>query len=279
MLRPLSLIKDVLFRLAFGLCILIQLVLWTILLAGISALFPSDSSFVLGLVIFLLLLGPFVIGAANYFLYRRIIREQYICSEAKKWLEERRAENNSWTKRRRIVKRWAVWIPTVTVILICTFLDYTWAFASHLFHPAHGRLVGYEVSIPLTWVLHPDLGTTHHGGRYIVMASRFRGLWRASSGIYADDRPPFEVSTMNFRSTPGGNPTAAKPVSTVVSERTFQVGKDMVTCREETPPRWMMGSRYIDCSTPTGNFSAGFSGNDTDAAEFYRVIESAKQRE
>jgi len=68
MFRLLALIKEVLFRFAFGLCILMQLVLWALLAAGIEALFRSDSSFVMGLVIFLLLLGPFLIGAANFFI-------------------------------------------------------------------------------------------------------------------------------------------------------------------------------------------------------------------
>ena len=115
MVRPLALIKEVLFRFAFGVCILIQLVLWALLLAGMSALFPSDSSFVIGLLILLLLLGPFAIGAANYFIYHRIVREEYTCTEAEKWLAQRRAGENSWVKRRKFLKRWAVWIPTVTV--------------------------------------------------------------------------------------------------------------------------------------------------------------------
>jgi hypothetical protein len=135
MVRLLALIKEILFRFAFGVCIVVQLVLWALLAAGISALFRSDSSLVMGLVIFMLLLGPFLIGAANYYLYHRIIREEYICTEAEKWLAKRRVGDNRWGKGRNFVKRWAVWIPTVTAILICTFLDYTWAVTSHLFYP------------------------------------------------------------------------------------------------------------------------------------------------
>ncbi|SRR5579871_7053519 len=278
MVRPLALIREILFRFAFGVCIIIQLVLWVLLAAGIEALFRSHNSFVMGLVVFLLLLGPFLIGAANYFIYHRIIREEYICTEAEKWLAERRGGDDLWKKRRKLLKHWAVWIPTVTVILACAFLDYTWALASHLLHPGQGRLIGYEVSIPITWTFpYPYPGNSGNGGHSIVVASRFRGLLTAHSGVYAGDRPPFEVSRMNFRSVPSGDPIATKPATQVMSERTLPFGNGTIKCFEEVPPRWMVAARYINCSTSTGDFSGDFSGRYEDAAEFYRVLESVKQ--
>ncbi|MGC2449118.1 MAG: hypothetical protein WA477_15830 [Candidatus Sulfotelmatobacter sp.] len=279
MLRPLSLIKEVLFRIAFGVCIVIQIVLWFFLMEGMLWLFHSNGSLVERVFLTLVFVGLFPLGAANYFLFHRIIREEYIPTEAERWLAERRREDNDRIKRRRKLKRWALWIPVLTVLLVCTFLDYSWAFASHLFHPGRGRLTGYEVSIPLTWTfLYPDLGAPANGTHDMVVASRFRGLWKAGSGVYIG-RPPFEASTMNFRSTPGGNPTATKPDSLIISERTLRFGKGTITCMEEVPPRWMKTGRYINCSTPTGDFSGHFDGGNEDGAEFYRVIESARQRE
>lgn len=278
MLRPISLIKEVLFRFAFGVCILIQIVLWVLLLGGISALFASERFFIQGVAVILVFAGLFPIGAANYFIYHRIIREEYICTEAEKWLAERRGGDDLWRRRRKFLKRWAVWIPTVTVILACAFLDYTWALASHLLHPGQGRLIGYEVSIPITWTFpYPYPGSSDNGGHSIVVASRFRGLLTAYRGVYAGDRPPFEVSRMNFRSVPSGDPIAMKPASQVMSERTLPFGNGTITCFEEVPPRWMVAARYINCSTSTGDFSGDFSGRDEDAAEFYRVLESVKQ--
>lgn len=277
MVRPLALIREVLFRSAFGICILIQMVLWALLAAGLAALFSSESSFPLGLAIFMVFLGPFLIGAANYFIYHRIIREEYICTEAEKRLAERRAGANPWMKRRKFLKRWALWIPTVTVILICTFLDYTCAFASHLFYPGSGRLIGYEVSIPLTWTFqYGDLGTTANGAHSYAVASRFRGLWKAGSGLYIGQRPFFSASTMNFYSTPDRNPLATKPTTPILSERNISIGQGTIVCREEVPPRWMTSARYINCSTATGDFSGHFDGSDGDALEFYRTVESIK---
>ena len=277
MVRPLSLIKEVLFRFAFGVCILIQIVLWFLLLGGISALFSSDRYFLQGVIVLLVFSGLFPIGAANYFLYHRIIREEYICAEAEKWLAERRAGDNPWIKRRKILKRWAVWIPTVTAILVCTFLDYTWAFASHLFYPGSGRLIGYEVSIPLTWTFqYGDLGTTANGAHSYVVASRFRGLWKAGSGLYIGRKPFFSASTMNFYSTPDRNPLATKPTTPILAERNISIGQGTIVCREEVPPRCITSARYINCSTPTGDFSGHFDGSDGDASEFYRIVESVK---
>jgi hypothetical protein len=53
-------------------------------------------------------------------------------------------------------------------------------------------------------------------------------------------------------------------------------GRHAVTCWEESPPQWMIVRRYIRCSTPEGDFSGGFSGNNEDASEFYRTLESTK---
>lgn len=161
--------------------------------------------------------------------------------------------DHPWVKHRRFLKRWALWNPTVTVILIYTFLDYTWAFASHLFYPGNGRLIGCEVSIPLTWTIrYGNLGSTANGGHDLVVASRFRGLWKAGSGLYIGRRP-FSASTMNFYSTPHGNPVATSPATTILSERTFPFGQATILCREEVPS--MTSARYINCSTATGDFS------------------------
>jgi hypothetical protein len=275
----LGLIKEVLFRIAFAVCILLQIVLWGLLVAGISSLFASHNFFPQGVFLCLLFCWLLPIGAANYFLYHRIIREEYICNEAEKWLAERRDANPARIKRRKILKRRALWVPSVSVILVCTFLDYSWAFTSHLLHPGRGRLIGYEVSIPLTWtVQYPDLGGVGDGMHDMVVASRFRGLWKAGSGLYVGRRRPFSASTMNFRTIPNGDPLAMRPDGAIISERTLTFGEDTIVCWEQVRPGWMATARYIHCSTPTGDFSGNFNGNDEDADEFYRVVGSTKRR-
>jgi hypothetical protein len=241
-----------------------------------SAVFPSDKRNVQGTLLGLVFVALFLIGAGSYLVFQRMTREEYLRTEAERWSAERRHPNPRQLKRRKTIKRWAVWIPTVTVVLACLFFDGIWAFSSHLLHPGRGRLIGYEVSIPLNWtIMYPDLGASRNGTHSIVVAFRYSGLLRAGSGLYIG-RPPFSVSTMNFRSTPAGDPLATRPATTIISERTLPFGKGTVVCLEEVPPRWMTSRRYISCSTPTGDFSGRFNGGDGDASEFYRTLESVK---
>jgi hypothetical protein len=273
----LTLIREVLFRLAFAVCMVIQIVLWPLLLAGISTFFASDNYSAQGVLVILAFAGLLPIGAANYFMFEWIVREKSIRAEAEKWLEERRRRNSNAIKRRRIISGIALWIPTVTVVLACLFFDGMWASGSHLLHPRPGRLIGYEVSIPLNWTIrYTDLDANGGGARSIVVAERYRGLLSAGSGLYTGRRPPFSVSTMNFSSTPIADPLATRPADPIVSERTLPFGNGTIVCREEVPPRWMKSPRDINCFTSTGDFSGRFSGSDEDASEFYRTLQSVK---
>jgi hypothetical protein len=134
---------------AFALCVLLQIVLWFWLLAGVSLLFHSDNSFVQAFCLGVAFLGIFLIGVANYFTDERIIREEYICSQAETGLAERRT-NTDPTKRHKVLRRFALWIPTVTVVLACVFFEGIWAFGSPLVYPRRGSLSGHGVSIPIT---------------------------------------------------------------------------------------------------------------------------------
>src|ERR1700730_2669935 len=139
----------ILFRVAFGGFIVQLVVSVALLLAAISSLFDSDNFLIQGILGVLAFAALFPIGAGSYLLFRRMTREDYLRAESEKWLAERRHPNQGQLKRRKTLKRWALWIPTVIVVLVCAFFDEAWPFASHLLHPHSGRLVGYQVSIPL----------------------------------------------------------------------------------------------------------------------------------
>lgn len=186
--------------------------------------------------------------------------------------------NRPWIRRRKILKRWAMWIPTASVVLLCIFMDYTWAFTSHLFHPGSGRLTGYEVSIPFTWSIPYSDTRKRDGTLSIVVAERYRGLIKAGSGLYVGRAPAFTVSSMNFRSIPAGDEVATESATNVISIWRLPIGKETVECREEVPPQWTHSENYIHCSTATGNFSANFIGAAEDVDQFYRVLGSIKRR-
>ena len=271
-----------LFRAVFAVLILIQILL-VILLVGLllsvaSVYWPTQEGTSLTLLLFLT--PMFVLGFGNYFLYQRLTRAENVGLHAEKWLVERRNSNSGQMNRRKAITRWAVWVPTVTVVLVCATFDEEWAFASDLLHPRSGRLIGYEVSIPLTWTVnladkYEDAGNVHS----TIAAVRYRGLLKAGSGLYVGRRPPFSISTMNFCNVPAGDPLAAKGASEILSTSTLPFGKSSVTCWEEVPPRWMTMERSVHCSTPTGDFSANLRGNNEDEADFSRVIHSIKRSE
>ncbi len=264
------------FGIIFGGFIVLEVLLWGLLLAGASALFVSTphSRFVEDILLALFVAGLAAIGAASYFVFRRMTRAEYVASESERWLAQRRKVDDRWIKRRRVLTRWAVWVPTIAVILICAVFDYAWAFGSHLFHPGYGRLSGFEITVPLTWTIAlswpPPAGV---GGRTILLAQRYRGLLRAGSGLFVG-RQPFSTSSMDFRTIPAGEPTAANAATKIISVRTLPLGKTTIDCREEVPPHRMTSGRYIRCSTRAGDFFAAFSGSDEDVAAFYRALAS-----
>jgi hypothetical protein len=265
------LILRALFRAAFAVCILVQIVLCALLLALISHYWPSD------VLLALFFIGLFLIGAGSYGEFQWLTRVEGVRLEAERWLAERRHPNPRRLKRRKTIKRWAVWMPTVIVVVACLCFDGLWALTTHLLYPGRGRLIRYEVPIPLNWtIIYPDLDTSRNGAHSTVVAARYRGMLLAGSGLYVGRRPPFSISTMNFRSTPAGDPLATRPATTIISERTLLFGKGTIVCWEEVPPRWMMSPRYIRCSTSTGDFSGNFNGRDEDASEFYRTLEGTK---
>jgi hypothetical protein len=268
----LVLIEDVLFRVAFVTLILAQFIVFALLVIGIAFLLPRDSVLTQKILLGLFFAGPFLIGASSYLIFQRLTPVGYVLSESKKWLAERHHSNPRRIKTVKAIKRWVVWIPTITVIVICIFFDDAWAVTSHLLHPRRGRLIGYEVSIPLQWAID---GNAYMSKNFVV-AGRYRGLLKAGGGLYIGRRPPFSYSLMNFRSAPEGDPLALKPASPIISERTLPLGNGTILCWEEIPPHWMTEKRYIHCFTSRGDFSANFSGSDEDAAEFYRTFQSVK---
>jgi len=88
-----ALIEKVAFRVAFAVCILIQVILLTLLVAGLAALSPSNNEFIQHFLVALVFFGLLPIGAGSYLLFQRLTRPDYVRAEAERWLTERQHPN------------------------------------------------------------------------------------------------------------------------------------------------------------------------------------------
>lgn len=276
------LIKKALFRAAFAGFVLLQVVLLGLIAAGISTLFPSDKFFVQDIRLALTFVALLLIGAGSYLVFQRMTRVDYVVAASERWLAERRQTNRRWIKWRRKLKRWAVWIPALSVVLACTFLDQTRAVASHLFQPRAGRIIGYRVSIPMSW-------TVWFGQPYLradqtwsfVTSMKSTGTLPAVRDYYLGRAPHFHMSEMAFYGAKGEqlktNRHSPFGYDRTISswESTFAGG--LLTCSEYfSNYKREIGSREIACWTPNGDFSCFFSGYEPDVDEFYQTLQATR---
>lgn len=270
--------EKVLFRFAFAVCVLFAVVLWFLALAGASIPFRSDGHLPVGVFITLLFLGLFGIGAASYVVFQSLTRADYVLTESERWLAERRNAGNPWIKRRKVITRWAVWIPTVSVVLACIFLDQTRAIGSHLFQPAAGRIIGYRVSIPLRWMVWfnaPELGRDDVWS--FVTATRSTGTVRAARDYYRGRVPHFHMSEMAFYGARGAQLETNRhspfgPDRMTFSYKSRFAGGDLVCSQYLPRHEHEADAREIACWTPKGDFSCSFSGYESDVSDFYQTL-------
>ena len=223
----------------------------------------------------------FAIGGGGYLVFQRMTRVEYILTESERWLAERHAADPRRSKRRKRLRRWAVWLPAVSVLLAVLFLDQTWAIASHLFHQGSGKLIGYRISVPLNW-------TVGFGMPYLtkdqtwsfVSAHRIKGALGAAQDAYLGRKPGLVISEMAFYGASGETVEANRhspfgSYDTLISSRTSTFGKETITCSDYAHHyEHANGFREISCHTPKGDFSCFFSGDETDVPQFYRTLQS-----
>lgn len=258
-------------RVAFAVCILIQTVLFAALIGLISHYWPSD---VLAAVFFI---GLFLIGAGYYWEFRWLTRVEYVLSESKRWLAERRKADLARIKRRRRLKRWAIWIPTVTVVLACLFLDATFALTSHLVHPGSFRLIGYRVSIPFDWTIGFSSPHKHATDTWsFVTANKTNGMLRAGLDFYLGRKPHLMFSEMAFYGAAGDqiqtNRDSPFWVDRLISSHRDLFPGGEITCSDYAPSQTDQDYREVACFASHGDFFCFVSGNDEDVQQFYGVL-------
>jgi len=229
-----------------------------------------------GNVAFLLGLVSFV---AMFIFFRVKMRQRRVHAEAAKWLANRSKPGDpsygEWVRRAR---RWSLWAPSGTALLIVLFVPETCGIVSHLLNPGAGRLYQRRVRIPLAWAIFRDSTNKETGSSHVT-------AW-AGKGMAREWRMEPVLSSMSFgtrgfasRQDGAQQPKHAK----ITSTRILPVGGEMVTCWEFLPDgvHWRVWNDesfgLVSCSSSDGSFYASFGGQKGEIPGFYKILQSATQ--
>jgi len=231
--------------------------------------------------LFALLLPVVVVGMA--FLLVGAVRKSgkwSVKAEAARWLAERQSGVSPRDRKWRIRGiRLASCIPSAMVLLAFLFLPEIWGMLSHLSQPQAGNLPGYQVPIPVTWIVLRHENQTdgrswvtglagccmvHNDPLYDAQSDLTFSGWDIETEPYIESD-----ESMRTRWTPEDGD--------VISRRVFTIGTDQLTCLDYRSPY----PHYGDFSEPSAatircsngkRLSATFSGKRTQVAAFYEML-------
>lgn len=283
--KLLTLSGKVAFRLAFGVFIIMQLVLVGLLGVVVSERVPEDWYWLQGILVVVFLLSPFAIGVFSYFVFRRLTPAKYILAESERWVADRNKFDSRQIKRRNRIRRWVAWIPAVSVLLFCVFLDHTWPTVSHLVHPGYGRLGQYGVSIPLDWeVVYGDPEPRDSLERSFVRADHWKGMLKNAIDEFSGKMPSLTSSSLGCESSRFDldHPFSPQPDrDRLVGTRRYSHGGMELACEEfVSRDLWSAKeSRTVSCVTAERDFDCLlYGGDESDVSEFLDMMQRLKKR-
>jgi hypothetical protein len=216
---------------------LIQLVLVVLL----CFLLPDEIAAVV------VLISPFAIGVGNYFAFHRIKGNAQIHTEAERWLSERSRRSPLQRARLYRSKQIGIWIPTVFVMSVFLFLPELFGVATHVLQAGPAKLIGYEISFPVTWILTGEGTNDTHTGAF-AGALDCRGPLR--SGLHRYWPLSLQASAVDVNTSSSGSALFRRNPNAPVSVRPVRIGGEPAVCREY--PRyynWEPALRIVECST------------------------------
>jgi len=199
-------------------------------------------------------------------------------AEAVRWLAEREAGLDLRARRRRDREiRLALWIPSTTVLLVFLFLPETLGLSSHLGWPRPGNLVGYQVTIPATWIVRYNF-EDDSDGRSGVDGLIGKGIGRGGNPLRRDSISSWDVGTKPFnKDSWGPYSLRGREEQNVTSHRVLRTGNESITCLDFRFPyeRESKTTAYVECSS-SGRLYAGFYGSRGQLGTFYHMLEGVK---
>ncbi len=202
--------------------------------------------------------------------------------ELARWIGEREAGTSATQRksRNRAIGA-ALFSPSATVLLIFLFFPEVWGIASHVGWPGAGRLCGYKVPIPLTWIVAAHETDESDGTSYLNgLASRSPGF--AKLVLFRPlDVPLSSWGFTEYRYSGNKNARPELPKkSALYAERTISIGNETITCLDYWPGYFAPKPRdasvaYIKCSGASG-LIAWFDGERADLPKFYEMLSGIK---
>lgn len=279
------LVEKVLLRVAFAGFIIVEFALFVLLLWVLSKIFPDPNYFLLGILILLILSGPFLIGACSYLIFQRITRVEYVLDESERWLGERRKRTANQVRSLNRLRRWALWVPSLAVLFFCLFLDRTWPALTHVLHPGYGRLGVYRVSIPLDWeVTFDEPNPEGSQRRSYVRANHWKGMLRSGIDEFSGSRPSLTSSSLGCDSSrleeehQDFSPLPDR--DRLVATQKYSHGNVALACEEFfSRDQWSAKeSRTISCVAVERDFDCAlFNADERDVQEFYDMVQHIRK--
>ncbi|MBZ5525353.1 MAG: hypothetical protein LAP21_24260 [Acidobacteriia bacterium] len=216
--------------------------------------------------------------AMGVFLFARRKARRGIELEAARWLAERQPGADPGERRwRNRGIRWASWIPSLTVAVVFLFLPETWGISTHLSQPWAGKLAGYRVSAPLTWI------TLNHGTGPAEGQSWVRGM--VGDGVAFGVKPylhyysaPFfawSVSTGPYTSWKQPESRYGQMKDEITGRHVIAINNESLTCLEYTPAGQDRDHEplvLIRCNG-SSRLRSGMLGPGRYAPAFYRMLQ------
>ena len=203
--------------------------------------------------------------------------------EAEKWLEERQFKSID-RKLRDLGICIALGIPSLTVLLVSTFLLPIWAVLSHAIQLHAGNVGRFLVPVPLTSVVlysDRDAMTGYVGASFMSgHGSPLLGIFYPGKGL--------RLSEWGFRINVSNDPSkkvfiGTPPHEEITGRRQFVIGHENIECLEYTPSYLRQRNIpdyssiiFVSCDG-SGRFSARFGGDKVHLPAFYRMLEGAKE--
>jgi len=247
-----------------------------------AIVWAASVSWVLFVVLFVILVPGFVFGASR--VVSRISKRS-VELETARWLQDKQRNLTATDRKcRNRGIRTALWIPSVTVLLVGIFLVQIWGVFSHVVQPRVGTSSRFRVPVPLTWVV---LESNRQLADGYVWANGMAGQGSPLLNIFYP-RGGLRVSEWNFRiqvsneSSPLETASGFPPREEVMGRHRFIVGSEKIECIEYLPlylrPPYVQNSTmvFVECGG-SPRFAAGFQGEKVHLPTFYRMLENTKE--